>query len=353
MGDVDIQSVGVIAGILAGSLAIGWVLSWILLKLFGRLFRTWNATAELAPIIQSALRPLAIVVGVLLARVALRFVDFPPEWETYIMFGVNGLAVLSSTVIAVRLSNILWFRLHQRASETESPLDDVLIPMAEKAAKFLIVLFGLVILLKSWNYDVTAILAGVSIGGIAFAFAAQSTIANLFGSVMILVDRPFQIGDWIRFDGHDGTVEAIGFRSTRIRTFADSVISIPNGKLADMAVDNMGLRHMRRYQTTLGIQYDSTPEQVEAFVQKLREALMEHPTTVKDPSKTIVAFDTYEASSLGVIVRTYFEVPSWAEEMESRHQLNLAFMKAAAESNVHFAFPTRTVHIASGTDQIH
>jgi len=353
MGNVDIQSVGVIAGILAGSVAIGWVLSWILLKLFGRLFRTWNATAELAPIIHTAQRPLAVVLALALSRVVLPFAGVPEAWEQYLQFGFDGLTILSSILIVLRLSDVLWFRLRQRAARTDSPVDDALVPLVEKAAKFLMVLFGLVVLLQSWNFNVTAILAGVSIGGIAFAFAAQSTIANLFGSAMIFVDRPFQIGDWIRVDGHDGTVEAIGFRSTRIRTFANSVISIPNGKLADMAVDNMGLRQMRRYQTMLGLQYDSTPEQVDTFVRTLREVLMNHPTTLKDPSQTIVAFHTYDASSLNVMVNTYFEVPSWREEMESRHQLNLAIMKAAAESNVQFAFPTRTVHIASGTDQIH
>ncbi len=351
--NADIQSIGLIAGILAASIAVGWVLSWVLLKLFGRFFRPWNATAELAPIIHTALRPLAAVLGLMFTRMLLPFVKAPDAWQQYLQFGIDGLAILCSILIVLRLSDVLWFRLHQRAAQTESPVDDALVPLVEKAAKFLIVLFGLVVLLQSWNFNVTAILAGVSIGGIAFAFAAQSTIANLFGSAMIFVDRPFQIGDWIKVDGNDGTVEAIGFRSTRIRTFANSVISIPNGKLADMAVDNMGLRRMRRYQTTLGIQYDTPPDRVDAFVKALRVAIEHHPSTLKDTTQSMVFFHGFDASSLNVLVNTYFEVTNWHDELKARHELNLAFMKAAADCGVEFAFPTRTVHIASSTPQHH
>lgn len=347
IGNIDIQSIGVIAGMLAGSLAVGWVLSWVLLKLSGRLFRRWENAAQLAPIIHTALRPLAVVLGLLITRALLPMVDLPTDVYRYVVFGIDGLAIVTSIVIAVRLSDVLWFRLHQRAEQTESPLDDALIPLIEKASKFLIVLAGLVVLLQSWDFNVTAILAGISIGGIAFAFAAQSTISNLFGSAMIFVDRPFQIGDWIKVDGHDGTVESIGFRSTRIRTFANSVISIPNGKLADLPVDNMGLREMRRYQTTLGIQYGTPPERIEAFVAALRSILMNHPSTLKDETQTLVAFHSYDPSCLNVMLNTYFEVQTWREEMEARHQLNVAFMKAASDCGVQFAFPTRTIHIAS------
>ena len=142
----------------------------------------------------------------------------------------------------------------------------------------------------------------VPIGGLALAFAAQDTISNIFGSAMIFIDRPCNIGDWVKVDGQDGTVEEIGFRSTRIRTFANSLLSIPNGRLASMTVDNMGLRGMRRYSTTLGLQYDTPPDKMEKFVEGVRKIVWEHPKTVKHEDRILIYFHTYDASSLNVMV---------------------------------------------------
>lgn len=333
--------------LLVGGLAAGWIASSILLRLFGRFFRGWHAMAETSPIVHTAVRPLAVVVGLTISRALLPGLSLASIPLQPILFAIDGLVVVASIIIAFRLSNLLWFRLRQKAAATESQLDDALVPLMEKATKFLIVLVGLIVLLQSWNFDVTAILAGVSIGGIALAFAAQSTISNLFGSAMIFVDRPFQIGDWIKVDGHDGTVESIGFRSTRIRTFANSVISIPNGKLADMAVDNMGLREMRRYQILLGVPYSTSADRIEAFVAELKSILLSHPATLKDEDQTLVAFHAFDASSLNVMVNTYFEVTTWRQEMEARHELNLAFLQAAERCGVQYAYPTRTLHVAS------
>ena len=125
-------------------------------------------------------------------------------------------------------------------------------------------------------------MATLSIGGLAFALAAQDTIKNFFGSLMIFVDKPFQVGQWITAPGIDGTVEEVGLRSTRIRTFSNSLIYVPNGKLADATIDNHGLRAYRRFSTQLAITYDTPPELIEVFVEGLRKIVLDHPTTWKD-----------------------------------------------------------------------
>lgn len=340
------QVVGFIVLVVVG-IGVGWVLGVVLLWIFGRFFSAWGAKEQTGAIIARAVRPMTLALGFGLVLMFLPSLQLPVESSRVVLFATQGVIGICIILIVFRLSDLVWFRLHQRADETESPLDDALIPLAEKAVKFLIVLTGLFILLQTWGLDVTALLAGISIGGVALAFAAQDTIRNIFGSAMIFVDRPFNIGDWVKVDGQDGTVEEIGFRSTRIRTFANSLLTIPNGRLADMTVDNMGLRGMRRYTTTLGLQYDTPPAKVEEFVERVRKIIWEHPKTVKHEDRILIFFHAYDASSLNVMVYLYFEVPTWREELDARHQLNVSFLELAHELGVSYAFPTQTIHIDS------
>ena len=340
------QIIGLVI-LLAGGTLIGWALGNIALWIVAWIFAYWGARGQTHAIVHTAVRPLAFLVGMSLTRALLPGLLLPVETSRMIIFALEGIVIVAGIVIAYRLSDLLWFRLRQRAEETESQLDDALIPLVERTAKVVVIFIGVIILLNSWEMNVTALLAGVSIGGIAFAFAAQSTIANLFGSAMIFLDRPFQIGDWIKSDGVDGTVEAIGFRSTRIRTFANSLMSVPNARMADMSIDNMGLRVFRRYSTTLGLQYDTPPESLEKFVSGVRTIILEHPKTVKDEDRVLVYFHTYDNSSLNVMVYLFFEVPNWREELTARHELNMSFLMLAKELGVSYAFPTQTVHIES------
>ncbi len=340
------QIIGLVLLLSIGTL-IGWVLGKVLLWVFGRFFLVWGSRGQTSAIINKAIRPLAFAIGFNLTKVLMPALLLPVEASRFIIFALDGLIVVCGIAIVYRLSDLIWFRLHQRADETDSPLDDALVPLTERATKFFIVLIGLIFLLQSWDLNVTALLAGVSIGGVALAFAAQNTIANLFGSAMIFFDRPFQIGDWIRVDGKDGTVEAIGFRSTRVRTFENSLMTIPNGRLADASVDNYGLRVYRRYRTMLGLEYGTPPEKMEEFVKGLRKVVMEHPHTVKDEDRLLIYFNEYASFSLNILVYIFFETPTWREELEARHQLNMAFLKLAKDVGVSYAFPTQTLHIDS------
>jgi len=340
------QIIGLVLLLSVGTF-IGWILGKVMLWILGRFFLVWGAKGETGAIIHKAIRPVAFAIGFYLTKILMPALLLPVEASRMIIFGLDGLIVICFIVIVFRLSDLIWFRLRQRADETESQLDDALVPLAERATKFMIVLIGLIVLLQSWEFNVTALLAGVSIGGVALAFAAQNTISNLFGSAMIFFDRPFQIGDWIRVDGKDGTVEAIGFRSTRIRTFENSLMSIPNGRLADASVDNFGLRVYRRYRTMLGLEYRTPPEKVEEFVRGLRRIVREHPLTVKDDDRLLIYFNEYASFSLNILVYIFFEVPTWREELHARHELNMAFLKLAKEVGVSYAFPTQTVHIDS------
>jgi MscS family membrane protein len=178
---------------------------------------------------------------------------------------------------------------------------------------------------------------------LALALAAQDTIKNLFGSIMIFVDRPFQIGDWINFDGKDGTVEEVGFRSTRVRTFANSVISVPNGRIADMTVDNLGLRTYRRFTTSITITYDTPPALITAFVEGLRQIVANHPDTRKDYYHVYV--NNLGSHSIDILFYIFFAVPGWPEELKARHEIILQSIELAETLGVRFAFPTQTIHM--------
>lgn len=288
-------------------------------------------------------RPISIYLTLLIFRVFVPALQLPVKFNEYLVVGFKIAVPLFGVIIFYRIIDLLAEIFTKMAEKTEGTMDDQLIPLVKKILKVLIVLVGTLFILDNLNFDITGIIAGLSIGGLAIALAAQDTLKNFFGSVMIFVDRPFQIGDWIQFDSKEGIVEEVGLRSTRVRTFADSLVYVPNGALADMVVDNYGLRVYRRYYTVLGLQYDTPPHLMEAFIEGLREFVRSHPKTRKDAFE--IHFTEFAGSSLNIMVFIFFDVPSWTEELRAKADFNYGALKLAAELGVSFAFPTQTLHI--------
>ena len=179
-------------------------------------------------------------------------------------------------------------------------MDEQLIPIIRRTLQGIVLAGGLIQVLSILEVNVTTLIAGISIGGLAIALAAQDTIKNLFGSLTIFMDKPFQIGDWINFSGVDGTVEEVGFRSTRVRTFANSLVYVPNGKLADMVVNNYGLRAFRRFKMTLTITYNTPPLLIEKYVEGVRAIIANHPAVRKPGFE--VHLNSMSNSSLDILV---------------------------------------------------
>ena len=263
---------------------------------------------------------------------------------------------LTVTFHIISLASVIWFlwqasngALHifeLKAQKTESKFDDLLVPMFRTASRLVLFLLAIFMGAKILKYDVSHLIAGLGIGSLAVALAAKDTIENLFGSVTVVLDRPFQIGDWVVIDDKEGSVEKLGFRSTRIRTFYDSVITVPNSKLISAVVDNMGKRKYRRIKTTLGITYQSSPDQIEAFCEGVRELIRTHPYTRKDYYH--VYLNNFGASSLDVMLYCFVEVPDWAVELREKERLFLDIMRLAQELNVEFAYPTQTLFMQKG-----
>lgn len=268
-----------------------------------------------------------------------------PTWLGTLLTTVSWLVLILAGIWATyRLIEVVMAFVSITANRRNSTFDDLLIPFLSKLLKIIVTIIGIVYFLKRiYPNDVNAILGGLGLGGLAFALAAQDTIKNLFGSITVMLDRPFEIGDWVKIGDVEGTVESVGFRSTHIRTFYNSQINVPNGKLIDATVDNFGRRQYRRISTTLGLTYDTTPEKIDAFCEGIRELIRRHPYTRKDSYH--VYFNGFGAHSLDILLYCFHETPDWATELRERHRLFADILRLAQRLGVEFAFPTQTLHL--------
>ena len=218
-------------------------------------------------------------------------------------------------------------------------------PWIKKSLLTIFVVFGVLLVVQSLGFDVKALLAGLGIGGLAFALAAQDTLANMFGSVVVAIDQPFKIGETIRIAGNVGTVEDIGLRSTKLRLVDRSLVVIPNKTVAAETITNLSRFTARRVEQVFNLTYDATPEQIEVIVTEIRGLIDAEPAVAT--ADTHVYFRDLSASSLDLWVVYVTKDPDFAKHMALRQRLNLAIMRAVAARGLEFAFPTQTVHAAT------
>jgi MscS family membrane protein len=272
-----------------------------------------------------------------------REIGLPPQVSKTLSVGVRIFAVVAAIWTVFRLIDLVGAFLHKKAEKTASRFDDLLVPLLTKSLKAVAVCVGIVMFAEVFDKKLTGLLGGLGIGGAALAFASKDALGNFFGSITVLADRPFEIGDWVIVAGVEGSVETVGVRSTRIRTFYNSVITVPNSLLTTAVVDNMGRRRFRRIKTTIGVEYNTTPDQMAAFCEGIRELIRRHPYTRKDYYH--VYFNDFGASSLDIMLYCFVECPDWSIELRERERLMLDIVRLAERLNVSFAFPTRTLHM--------
>ena len=294
-------------------------------------------------------RPVLLLVGALTILIGFPVLDFDQDVEKVVDTFASLASALAATLLGLRLVDVAADYWADLAEETDSKLDDQLVPLARTSGKIFVAVIGAAFVLQNLNVNITSLIAGLGIGGIAVALAARDSIRNLIGGATILADKPFQVGDWVVIGDFEGTVEQVGFRSTRIRTFADSLISMPNARITDTEVNNMGRRSWRRYSTTLGLAYYTDPDRIQAFVEGVRAIVLANPKMRHD--YYIVEFITFADSSLNIMVYTFIEAADWNEEMRVRHIFNLDILRLAERLEVDFAFPTQTLHVAETPGQ--
>jgi MscS family membrane protein len=333
------------------------VLSFLLHKLLSFLFSRilYRSATQLGystlvrPYLLPVAKPLSLFVVFLFIMIFYPVLQLPVEVTRYISFVFRAILPFFATVVFYKLIDVFSLYLESVAGKGESNLDNHVIPLIRKVLRVFVVVIGALFILQNLDVNITALLAGISIGGLALALAAQDTLKNLFGSLMIFIDKPFSVGHWITSGDIDGTVEEVGFRSTRIRTFRNSLTYVPNGKLADSTIDNHGLREFRRFFFHIAITYDTPPDLIEVFVEGLRKIVDTHPKTRKD--FYIVEFNDMGDFSLKIMFYIFFAVPTWPEELKARHQVLIEIVRLAEKLGVRFAFPTQTVHMESFPDK--
>ncbi len=319
------------------------ILKWIAGLIIKELIKSPKVPRNQRIVMQKAAGPISMMILTMILEQMVPILQLPINLAKYVVLVLDVLTPVYGTLAVYRLTDLVGIYMWKQAEASDTTLDDQLVPLVSKLLKIIVIIIGFFIVLSIVGVNVTALLAGLSIGGLALALAAQDTIKNLFGSLMIFLDRPFQIGDWVQANGVDGTVEEVGFRSTRVRTFANSLVTVPNGEIANMTVDNMGLRIYRRYKASISLTYDTPPDLIEMYVEGLKQIVVNHPATRKDYYE--IHMNEMGAASLNILFYIFFDVPTWSEELKARHEIILETMRLAEKLNVRFAFPTQTLHI--------
>jgi MscS family membrane protein len=245
------------------------------------------------------------------------------------------------------LVNVVDARLSQWAKTTGSTIDDILVPLFGKTLRiFIIVLAGIIVIQNLTGVEIGPLLASLGIGGLAVALAAKDSIANFFGTLTILFDKPFQVGERIVIDNYDGTVEEVGFRSTRIRLLSGNLVTIPNEKVVNSGLENVAKRPNIRWLNNIGITYDTPPEKIEKAVTIIREILADHEGMHPDfPPR--VYFNGFNDWSLNILVVAWYHPPEYWDFQEWVQRTCLQITRRFSAEGIDFAFPTRTLHLAN------
>lgn len=336
------QWICLLALIIAGYL-VDVVVQWILRFIRRVRFAKTAEDEDLRKAFEKAWTPIGLTAMALTWYFGLWLFRLPDLFRAVIIYGVQMFGIVAGTWFIFRIIDLVIVQLIHAAAKRGKKYDDLLLPAASKTLKTFTVCIGILIFAESFSLPIVGLLGSLGIGGIAIALAAKETLSNVFGSLTVMVDRPFEIGDWIITEGVEGKVETMGMRSTKIRTFDNSLVTLPNSLLITAKVDNMGRRTFRRVKTMVSVQYDTTPEQIDAFCEGIRELIRRQPYTRKDYYQ--VYLNQFAASSLDILVNLYLDCNDWTVELRERHRLFVDIVRLAKRLGVQFAFPTQTIHL--------
>ncbi len=341
-------------GLILAGLIFQRIISKLLSNLLFNLLRKVASGFSKKDFYKLVQKPISWLVLLIFIYLAFSRIDFPSEWSLAPkdVFGVRlvihrlyQLIILSTlTWICLRIVDFIGLILLTRAKKTESKQDDQIIPFFIELLKIIVVIFAIFIALGSiFKINIGSLVAGLGIGGLALALAAKESLENLFGSFTIFFDKPFTVGDLVNIGDITGTVEKVGFRSTRIRTLEKSFVTVPNKKMIDAELDNLTLRTFRRVDQTIGVLYGTSDNDIKAIVNELQQFIDEHPHTNQDGQ---VHFYDFGPSSLDIMLLYFVDTMDWSVFLKIKEEINYKVMEIVAKHGSDFAFPTRTVHLS-------
>lgn len=333
-----------LGAIIALSFLIGKVLKFFFNKLAPKMEMAGRELAKVS--VQSAANSITFLVFSLGLSIGFTFLLVPEGVEGLVNTTLELLVILAIGHFVYRQVDVLDAWLKRFANEDSTNIDDMLIPIIGKSLRVVIVI--LVVLQSAQalsDQPITSILAGIGIGGLALGLAAQDTIRNFFGSLMIFADKPFNVGELINLNDKLGTIQEVGVRTTKIRTLDGHLLTVPNGVLANTTIHNIGKRQFIRRVFSVTITYDTPPAKVDRALEILKEILDNHEGMNEDfPPR--VYFDDLNADSLNLICFYWFHPPDYWSYMEFTEKVNRQIFRRFNEEGIDFAFPTQTIHLA-------
>ncbi len=290
---------------------------------------------------EGPLRSLIVVIGI---YIALNILALP----TAIM------AVFSNLFRSAIIIFITWGFYNLVGGSAVSELsgrlkfDHSITEFAAKVVRFLIIALSITIIAQEWDYNVSGFVAGLGLGGLAFALAAKDAASNVFGGIVIILDKPFAVGDWILTPSVEGTVEEISFRSTRVRTFANALVTVPNAVLANEAVTNWSRMGKRRISFNLGVTYTTPRAKLQKCIQEIKTYLQDHPEV--HPDLIFVRFDHFNDSSLDIFIYFFTKTKVWGEFLAVKEEINFKIMEILENEGVSVAFPSRSLYFENNLE---
>ena len=292
-------------------------------------------------------KPLKIFFIILGIYIAIVFLRVPLQINEQVMDIVTkAFKIISVIEIAVGLANsftdktILGKKLRKSLNQK---MDDTVFEFVLKIVRVIIYIIAIFLVLTILEINLTGLIAGLGLGGVIVTLAAQDTAKNLFGGAMIFIDKPFVVGDWIEMDNYEGTIEDITFRTTRIRTFENALVNIPNAIIADASVTNWSKMEKRRYKTNLCVELDTPLEKLDLLKTRIEKMLQERESVYDD--SIIVRFDQITDNGINILIYTYTNSVDYASYLKEVEDINVKIMKILNEENIELAYDTKTVYV--------
>jgi MscS family membrane protein len=346
------------------------LLSRIVSKVFYRVIKRYTAGVSEQELNELLIQPLSVVLFLFTLFLAFSVLDYPADvtdnlarstaWPKRLAFAVYQIGVISALAwVVLRLidfAELVYRRRAELLTATNTRLDAQFIPFAKDFTKVIILIFAFLVMLgQVFGVNVTALIGGLGIGGLAVAFAAKESLENLIASFTIFLDRPFQVGDLVTVGGITGTVEKVGFRSTRLRTAEKSYVTVPNKSMIDKPLDNLSLRTARRVGFTLNFSHETTREQLLAIATELRTFLRRHERVIPEEVQTKLTALTQTGRDL--TVQYFVQVASYDEYLDVKEEVNFRILEIVEEHGGSFATNATVIRmladpgITSGTAQ--
>lgn len=295
-------------------------------------------------------RPLGWAFIILGLYVAMDYFPFMEQHNALFLKFLRSMVIILITWGFFNLSSPTTGILISVNQQMNNKIDLILLPFISRTIRVIIIAISISIIGQEFDYDVNGLVAGLGLGGLAFALAAKEAVGNLIGGIVIVTEKPFSIGDWIFTPSVEGTVEDINFRSTKVRTFSQALVTVPNSTLANEPITNWSRMGKRRITFHLGINYKTSKEQIQRVVHRIELMLKNHEEI--HPDTIMVAFDQYNDSSLDILLYFFTNTTVWAEHVKIKHEINIEIMGILEEEGVEVAFPSRTIYVTPQSDEL-